>query len=407
MQRRLAEAVTRACIVSTLQNQGGVVFAAPAIVHRPMYCGRNIVQGNNDTETDDRGYFAVEWWIMSLTHALNAKPKDGEGISRLILPGTAICSVGFLDAVTVAENELLGAYRALWPLTKILDIGGKPVSPSFAPDKPEVPGIPCHTHSGVVRRKTDGGVELLGPGKLEAYFFPPLSVPPYNLQNVSAITRLGLKPGVSKEQLIAALKRFGRDDSCYPLLEDYQINAYDAWTLPPGILHAPGPWTTFEIQRPQDDANLASWRLGIKIPEDQLATEREVCQLKGLRDETEFVEHLLNWELCTAPDFRQRFQHKVTSLEHGSWGNRIQIFFGVFYGEAFEVAPGATFKREADIRPFAGICWSGKGTLNGNTVDVSDPRAKEFLVVPRVPVTIVNTGLTPLLMFTVFPMTSP
>ena len=36
-----------------------------------------------------------------------------------------------------------------WPLVKILDIGGKPVVPSFS-DEPEVPPIPAHVHNGIV-----------------------------------------------------------------------------------------------------------------------------------------------------------------------------------------------------------------------------------------------------------------
>ena len=41
----------------------------------------------------------------------------------------------------------------------------------------------------------------MGHGKTEAYFFPPLDVPPYNLQLGPVRTRLGLKPGVSKEKV--------------------------------------------------------------------------------------------------------------------------------------------------------------------------------------------------------------
>lgn len=52
--------------------------------------------------------------------------------------------------IQVAEKLLLGDYAADWPLTKILDIGGAPVGPSFAPDKPERPPIPAHVHAGDV-----------------------------------------------------------------------------------------------------------------------------------------------------------------------------------------------------------------------------------------------------------------
>jgi len=41
----------------------------------------------------------------------------------------------------------------------------------------------------------------VGHGKTEAYFFPPLDVPPYNMQLTDVKTRLGLKPGVIREQV--------------------------------------------------------------------------------------------------------------------------------------------------------------------------------------------------------------
>ena len=62
---------------------------------------------------------------------------------------------------------------------------------------PEVPPIPCHVHAGDVK---DGC--CVGHGKTEAYFFPPLDVPPYNMDLGLVKTRLGLKPSVTKEKVI-------------------------------------------------------------------------------------------------------------------------------------------------------------------------------------------------------------
>ena len=63
----------------------------------------------------------------------------------------------------------------------------------------EVPPIPCHVHSGDVL-----GGRCVGHGKTEAYFFPPLNVPPYdkyNLELDAVKTRLGLRPGTTREQV--------------------------------------------------------------------------------------------------------------------------------------------------------------------------------------------------------------
>lgn len=69
-----------------------------------------------------------------------------------------------------------------------------------------------------------------------------------------------------------------------------------------------------------------------------------------------------------------------------------QIFFDEFYGEGFEVLPGHHMVRATSPEPFAGIVWSGKGTINGNPLDAASDVAKEFLVVPNTQIDISNTG---------------
>ena len=70
-------------IVKVLSEQGGVVFARPAIVYRGMYAGRGIIAPNSEFSsdmTDFRGYLPVEWWIMSCAEAKNATPLLYEGL---------------------------------------------------------------------------------------------------------------------------------------------------------------------------------------------------------------------------------------------------------------------------------------------------------------------------------------
>ena len=255
-----------ALLRAAVSNGNGCLMAAkPAIVFRGTYAGRNIV-GNNSVyskeNVDHRGYVPVEWWVMSKTIALNPELKEHEGVTVLRMSkgtdsnnkdnkdaqtasnthtdaknddaaadddddGSDEDGVRFNDAVKAAGELLLGKYVDRWPLTKVLDIGGKPVTPRFLPGddeavmnqllqntptttadskddddgdgdngtssstdnkdsatataSQEIPPIPCHVHCG------DFGGD--GCGKLEAYFFPPLDVPPYNL-NVAGKLRL-------------------------------------------------------------------------------------------------------------------------------------------------------------------------------------------------------------------------
>lgn len=91
----------------------------------------------------------------------------------------------FKNLVPFAEKQLFGEFRSLWPLTKILDIGGAPVKPrlslpacfhpveittgehesSAGEYESEVPPIPAHVHSGDI---VDG--KATGHGKKEVGF---------------------------------------------------------------------------------------------------------------------------------------------------------------------------------------------------------------------------------------------
>lgn len=387
--------VSKDTILTALKEQKGILFSKPAIVHRSTYSGRNIIAKNSKFEpgyVDDRNYVPVEWWIMSMTQAKNEILKDGEGITEIKI-GSSVISLK--EVSSLAEKELFGNYKNSWPLTKILDIGGEKVKPSFSEEK-EVPPIPAHVHSGLVK-----GGKIEGPGKLEAYFFPPVDIPPYNQNFGTVKTRLGLKPEITKEEIKEALKKFGEDDYIYDLCKVYEIKPYDGWTIPAGIVHAPGPWITFEIQLPQDDFNLLGWQLGQRTNDPDKKNE---LQLRGLQDEHQLVEQAINWKISTHPNFKDNHYRPSRLLEQGTWGRRMQIFFDQFYGEAIEIEPGKTFTRNPDERPFAGIVWSGEGKINDNELNVLKEESKEFLVAPNSEVEIINTGKHRLLIYTVFPI---
>jgi hypothetical protein len=64
------------------------------------------------------------------------------------------------------------------------------------------------------------------------------------------------------------------------------------------------------------------------------------------------------------------------------------------------------YVRPPTDKPYAGIVWSGKGTLNGSRLDVDVRDCKEFLVVPDTPAEFCNTGDTTLLVYTAWPIVS-
>ena len=336
-------------------ERAGLVPLRPNIVYRNTYCGRGVLGENTSADAagrDARGYLPVERWVVSVSPAENVEPVPGEGLSRVADPDD--------DARLLADYVFPGddapALSGLrWPLLKILDIGGVPVTPDYG-DAPELPPIPVHIHSGTVR---DGALE--GPGKLESYFFPPVEGVDY----AGVTTKLGVRPGVTRNEFLAALAEFGRSDTAYGLLNEYPIEDYDIWLIPARTIHAPGPRLTLEIQTPQDDFNLCAWHFGQRVEGADLDEARGDLLLRGFADERALLDEAVDWERSTRPDFETRFKRAPEELDSGDWGRRLRVFFGPFNAEFVELAPGGELALAAADHPLGLLLWTGEASVDG------------------------------------------
>ncbi|KAI6654645.1 hypothetical protein LOD99_1039 [Oopsacas minuta] len=388
-------------ITTTVEKQEGVIFAKSAIVYRQMYSGQDILAPNSSFTTDkmdNRGYLPVEWWIISLVTAENTIKKEKEGLTVLLCEKEILIT----NAVKIAEKQLFGDYLDKWPLTKVLDIGGDKVVPEYDTGlgEAEIPPIPCHVHAGCVK---DGKCQ--GQGKDEAYFFPPLNVRPYNKIMPPVKTRIGIKPDTQKETVIASLAQYGRNDVMYSLLQVHDVYPWSSWMIPAKVVHAPGPWVTFEIQRPQDDFNLLAWRMGSKIQSDYLQTHKQDLQLRGLVDEKNLFEQTIDWEMNIQPTLIDKLSQKCKVLEEGTWGKKLQIFYHLFYGEGLIIAPGQSVKLNKCEKPRGGICWSGYGKVNKLDLLCTSVTQREFLVTPYGNLHIENSSTdAELIIFLVLPI---
>ena len=388
-------------IRTTLARQEGIIFARSAIVHRQMYSGQDILAPNSTfspDKMDERGYLPVEWWIVSLVKAENSIVKENEGLTTLLCQKEILLS----DAIKVAEKELFGSYLKRWPLTKVLDIGGEKVVPDFGTGRGEleIPPIPCHVHAGCIK---DGKCQ--GQGKDEAYFFPPLNIEPYNRMMPPVKTRIGIKPDIQKDTVISSLAEYGRNDAMYGLMQVHDVHPWESWMVPAKLVHAPGPWVTFEIQRPQDDFNLLAWRMGSKVNSENLPAHKESLQLRGLKDEKNLFEQTIHWEMNIDSTLREKLSQKCQVLEEGIWGRKLQIFYHLFYGEGLVVSPRQSIMLEASEKPRAGICWSGQGRINKLELLCTGLTQREFLVTPYTSLLVENSSSdSELIIFLVLPI---
>eukprot|EP00929_Paragymnodinium_shiwhaense_P003887 TRINITY_DN10459_c0_g1_i1.p1 TRINITY_DN10459_c0_g1~~TRINITY_DN10459_c0_g1_i1.p1 ORF type:complete len:446 (-),score=102.95 TRINITY_DN10459_c0_g1_i1:183-1520(-) len=416
---RVPQEKAASAALAALEKTGGILMASTATVCREMYNGRNVLAPNSSPEyADHRGYVPVERWIMSKTVAENPISVEDEGVSML-LTGDGEVRFDWACEDKAASFALLGGYAKQWPLTKVLDIGGELWQPSFAEDgKKEVPPIPAHVHPGYAKN----GVCCMRDGKLEAYFFPPVDETTVYAGKIAepekVITRLGLQHDVTKDQVRKALDSFGVDDALYGLMKVYPIQPNTSWTIQPGMLHAPGPWPTFEIQRAQDDAHILAWKLGQPIKDKKLLSKIWSNNFKKeLNDADAVMQQAVHFEGSRDPKFQEKWFRSCDALDQGAWGKRRRIFHHEFNGEGFEILPGHSYVREGGDEPYAALVWSGRGAVvtvdakeGAKTYEPLDLEAlhatqSEFLVTPHTSVKLTNTSETAILyIYTVLPI---
>jgi hypothetical protein len=380
--------IGKEAVLNWLAKQNGVITTQGAVVSRESYSGNDVIAKNSSKSYADlRGYLPVERWIMSTVASQSRLAYLEEGVTRIPI-GNEIASLR--DLAAVAEQELFGSYFTKWPLAKILDVGGVPIESSFG--SVEVPPGAVEVHRGVF---IDG--KMKGPGKLEAYFYPPSVI-----SRSDATLRIGFKSGVTKEDVREALLKFGVDDSMYALLREYPVLPMTGWTVPEGVMHSTAAYVTFEIQVPQDGYNAATWKFGQRLEGVERSKAYREKVLKGLPDEHAYIEQLIDWELSTDDGFKEKYGRVPKVLEEGVWGRRYQIFYDAFYGEGWEILPGQSFRLDAFAAPRAGVLWSGAGTINGHVL--SSEGKNEFLVVPKTEVVVNNTGNTALVLYVFEPL---
>jgi hypothetical protein len=357
----------------TLHQNSGVLFAHSAIVWRSTYRGSGLFRAAAEARPEfagREGYRPVEWWIMSATHAENQLSVDGEGATYLELAEGHRASV----REVLGSSAVFGDAASRWPLIKILDIGGEPVRTDQGTR--ERPPIPPHVHSGYVRNG-----KLVGPGKYEAYFFLP-DATATEIDDLPAVTRIGLRGDVTKQQLIDAVSHFGESDATYWLLNEYEARPYEGWTVPSGVVHAPGPITTVEMQTPQDDFNLLGWQLGARLDVKERGREWGESVLRGFSSARALVEEAVDFSSEAIGD-QQRTMWRPASAELVATGvQHHRAFVAPFHGEFYEFSPGAAYTLGPFDRPRSFALWAGSGHVNGRRLSENDWKRREFLLAP-------------------------
>ena len=100
------------------------------------------------------------------------------------------------------------------------------------------------------------------------------------------------------------------------------------------------------------------------------------------------LNELLDWDLTTSNDFKNKFYRAPKVITQGSWGVRSRVFFDVFYGESLLIRPGHQYTRPKEKTAFSVLVWRGQGIVNENEVNASVESKREFVCVSDTPLRI-------------------
>jgi len=374
-------------MLQTFERNAGILRLAPNFVPRGFSSAGKRLRLHPDD------YFALgtargsikERWFASVIAAMNGPlaPPD-EGMSYVDLDGTLGGRFLFKDAVAELGARLIGpelqARYGTWPMySKFFDYD----APLF-----------LHLHLG------DADAARVGlQGKPEAYYFPrQLNSHPGQFPH----TFFGFDPDVTREQVKARLAQFETGDNrITELSRAYRIELGTGWFIPPGVVHAPGSYLTYEPQWNSDvSSTLENVVAGEAFPYEFMVKN---CPEDKLRD-LDYVMGLLDWDKNVDPHFRKHwFRPPVLA---GQDETRVEQWIvyatGLFAGKELTVLPGRTAVLR-DQAAYGCILTQGHGSFGGYPAETATMlrfgglSSDEFFVseaAARTGVTVVNPSRT-------------
>lgn len=346
-----------------LEKGKGVMRLAPTWVPR-SFCipGKRIKLHPNDYYVLglERGGID-ERWFASTTHADNGPLTDkNEGLSFIVYEEGQETNQALLkDAVELFKDEIIGERLwnkyGRWPMfSKFFDNWGP---------------LPHHVHHG------DKHAKLVGEaGKPEMYFFPEQL---NNHGGTFPFTFFGFNPGTTKEQVKQSLESFAKgDNKILDLSRAYKLTLGTGWDVPPGVLHAPGSYCTYEPQFASDVYAMYQSVLygGETVPEELLWKN---CPENKIGD-FDYLMDVIDWELNVDPNFyKNRFMEPIFVKSKGEMEEGGYKEEWICYKSAGASAKRLTIYpgREVVIKDFAAyglICLQGNGIINGMKLESPD-----------------------------------
>lgn len=350
---------TAALAQQALEQGQGILRLAPTWVPR-SFCvpGRRIKLHPDD-------YYVLggvrggidERWLSSTTPAKNGPlTGENEGLSQVVFNDGGQ-EVQFLlkDAIDELKGALIGdrlwnQYQS-WPMySKFFDNMGP---------------LPHHLHHNDEQAALTGQL-----GKPEAYYFPP------QLNNHGGdfpYTFFGIAPGTTREQIKECLMNFTKgDNKITNYAAAYRLEPGTGWDVPPGLLHAPGSFCTYEPQKASDIFAMYQSLVNEAIVPEELLWNGTPKDRIGDYD---LLMDAIDWELNTDPNMMaNRFMapkpvRSVADMEaEGYVENWVCYKSDAFSATELTVFPGKTVTIKNGAA-YGLIVMQGHGTMGAWNVE--------------------------------------
>lgn len=336
-------------IKKTFDVNGGVFRLIPNFVPRRFgRAGRRLRLHPDDYYAlgTERGSIK-ERWLSSVIVALNGPlaAKD-EGLSYV--EGVNGERFTLRSAVECLGAELIGSelikQYGMWPMySKFFDYA----TPLFH-----------HLHLDKEAATRVGFSE-----KPEAYYFPP------QLNNYSGefpVTYFGFDPDIEKSEIKSRLSNYLKGDNrITELSRAYRIELGTGWYTPPGVVHAPGSYLTYEPQWNSDVNSVYENIVSDEIYPYSFLTEN--CP-ESEKNNLDYVLSLMDWEKNIDPHYRKNYFRPPVLCRNDDKMTENWIVYGNNYILAKEltIMPGAKIII-SDPVAYGCIIVQGYGKFSGLT----------------------------------------
>lgn len=347
-------------IRKTMEESGGILRLLPIFLPRRFSSpGRRLRLHPDDLYAlgTERGAIKERWFSSVITAMNGEQAPPDEGLSYVSLsddPGDKLPLRQFVEELGAGLlGETIMDRYGTWPMySKFFDYS----EPLFH-----------HLHLGF------GDAQRVGRlGKPEAYYYP---VQYNNYGGSFPHTYFGFAPDVTRDQVRERLRDYRRRDiRITELSRAYRIELGTGWYTPPGVVHAPGSYLTYEPQ----------WNSDVNSVFENVASE-EVYPYSFLtenlpeaeQEDVDAVMALLDWEKNVDPDYRKTYHRPPITITRD--GNHIQKW--IVYGNDFiaakelTVLPGKSYI-DRDATAYGCIFTQGRGRFGG--YDAETPTLLRF-----------------------------